>query len=174
MLQSTQLLQQAYARGVPMGGALTYPPVSKAAGELPLAPGFVVWAAKDPEGANLDRLQIIKGWVDDQGVSHETIFDVALSDGRAADADGDAPAVGSTVDIASASYTNDIGAGQLSAFWQDPQFDPAQEAFYYARAIEIPTPRWSTFDAMHLGVDAPEPATLQERALSSAIWYQHE
>ena len=174
MLQDTHLLEQAYARGVPMGGALTYPAVTKFAGDLPLAPTFVVWAAKDPEGANLDRLQIIKGWVDDQGRSHETLFDVALSDGRASDGHGDVPAVGSTVDTASASYTNDIGAGQLSAFWQDPEFDPAQEAFYYARAIEIPTPRWSTYDAMRLGLPAPDPATLQERAISSAIWYQND
>ncbi|MCB1843419.1 MAG: DUF3604 domain-containing protein [Halioglobus sp.] len=176
MMQSTSLLEQAYASGVPMGGTLTYPQAHVAPATRPLAerpaPGFALWAAKDPEGANLDRLQVIKGWVDAHGASHETIYDVALSDGRVADANGKVPPVGNTVDVQQATYTNDIGASQLRAFWQDPDFDPAQEAFYYARAIEIPTPRWSTYDAMRLGVEAPEPATLQERAISSAIWYQ--
>ncbi len=177
MLDRTDLLQQAYARGVPMGGVLSRPdPVTEGAAETSEAsvpaPGFAVWVAKDPEGANLDRLQIIKGWVDAKGVSHETVFDVAFSDGRTLGADGKVPPVGNTVDVARATYTNTIGASQLSAFWQDPAFDPAQEAFYYARAIEIPTPRWSTYDAQKLGIAAPEPATLQERAISSAIWYQ--
>lgn len=169
MMQSTGLLETAYAQGVPMGGSLLAPEVEQ---DGAVAPAFALWVAKDPEGANLDRLQVIKGWVDANGDSHETIFDVALSDGRQIDADGHVPAVGNTVDIASASYTNTIGASQLSAFWQDPEFDPAQEAFYYARALEIPTPRWSTFDAMRLGIEAPEPSSLQERAISSAIWYQ--
>jgi hypothetical protein len=166
MMESVTLLEQAYARGVPMGGTLRAP------GKLSSAPTFALWAAKDPEGANLDRLQVIKGWVDAQGATHEKIFDVAFSDDRKKTADGKVPPVGATVDVASATYTNTIGAGQLGAFWQDPEFDPAQEAFYYARAIEIPTPRWSTYDAMHLQIEAPEPTTLQERAISSAIWYQ--
>jgi len=174
MLQSTQLLEQAYAGGVPMGGTLHPPSGEGSPGDNPTAsaPAFVLWAAKDPEGANLDRLQVIKGWVDARGVSHERIFDVALSDGRVPALDGTPPPVGNTVDVARATYTNSIGATQLSAFWQDPDFDPAQDAFYYARAIEIPTPRWSTYDAMRLGVEAPQPATLQERAIASAIWYQ--
>jgi len=169
MLQGTDLLEQAYARGVPMGGILASRDVQSPGNR---APGFAVWAAKDPEGANLDRVQIIKGWVDAQGRSQEKIFDVALSGDRRADASGHVPPVGNTVDVASATFTNAIGASQLSAFWQDPEFDPAQEAFYYARAIEIPTPRWSTYDAMRLHVEPPEPTSIQERAISSAIWYQ--
>lgn len=168
MMESVTLLEQAYARGVPMGGKL---PLAQN-GKPSSAPTFALWVAKDPEGANLDRLQVIKGWVDAQGVTHERIYDVALSDARKPRADGTVPPVGNTVDVATATYTNAIGATQLSAFWQDPEFDPAQEAFYYARAIEIPTPRWSTYDAMLLDVEAPDPVTLQERAISSAIWYQ--
>ncbi|MBK6509851.1 MAG: DUF3604 domain-containing protein [Haliea sp.] len=174
MLDSTELLQLAYARGVPMGGVLSNPATQSAelaSADSP-APTFILWAAKDPEGANLDRVQIIKGWVDAEGNSHETIFDVAVSSDRQRDASGKVPAVGNTVDVAAATYDNSIGEGQLSAFWQDPEFDPAQEAFYYARAIEIPTPRWSTYDAMRLGVEAPDPVSIQERAISSAIWYQ--
>ena len=168
MMESVTLLEQAYARGVPMGGTLLLPK-----NDNPLsAPTFALWVAKDPEGANLDRLQVIKGWVDAQGATYEKIYDVAFSDARKLGADGKLPPVGNTVDIATATYTNAIGATQLSAFWQDPEFDTAQEAFYYARAIEIPTPRWSTYDAMRLGVEPPDPATLQERAISSAIWYQ--
>ena len=144
MMDGTELLSIAYELGVPMGGEL-----SAATGRV--APRFTLWVAKDPEGANLDRLQIIKGWVDSAGVSHEKIYDVA-----------------------SATYSNAIGSEQLSAFWVDADFDPVQEAFYYARAIEIPTPRWSTYDAMRLGVQAPEPTSLQERAISSAIWYRPE
>jgi len=168
MMDSTGLLEEAYARGVPMGGVLARPDSGSS------APVFALWAAKDPEGANLDRLQVIKGWVDAGGASHEKIYDVGLSDGRSPGADGRAPPVGNTVDVAHATYTNTIGASQLRAFWRDPDFDPAQEAFYYARVIEIPTPRWSTYDAMRLGVEAPEPASIQERAISSAIWYQSE
>ena len=166
MLGSSELLEQAYASGVPMGGALEPDEGSSS------VPAFLVWVAKDPKGANLDRLQIIKGWVDDDGTNHEQIFEVALSDGRQPRADGTVPTVGNTVNVASATYSNTIGAGQLSAFWRDPTFDPTQMAFYYARAIEIPTPRWSTYDAKRLGVDAPNPTSIQERAISSAIWYQ--
>jgi hypothetical protein len=137
------------------------------------APGFILWVNKDPLGANLDRLQIIKGWVDAEGVSHEEIFDVALSDGREPDGEGNVPPVGNTVNVAEATYSNSIGATELSAFWRDPGFDPSQEAFYYARALEIPTPRWSTYDAVRLGVEAREPTSIQERAISSAIWYQN-
>ncbi|MGI9293949.1 MAG: DUF3604 domain-containing protein, partial [Pseudomonadales bacterium] len=158
-------VKQAYAGGVPMGGIL--PAVDNAA-----ALTFVVWAEKDPEGANLDRVQIIKGWVDASGTSHEKIYEVAASGDRVPDpATGKIPAVGNIVDVRNATYANAIGAGRLASVWSDPDFDPAVEAFYYARVIEIPTPRWTTYDAKKLGIAAPEPATLQERAVSSAIWY---
>lgn len=150
--------------GVPMGGEL--PPGDSN------APSFAVWAAKDPESGNLDRIQIIKGWVSADGRSHEKVFDVALSDGRRADGGGNIPPVGNTVDAVNASYTNSIGAGELMAVWVDPEFDRKQQAFYYARVIEIPTPRWTTFDAKALGVEPPRPVSIQERAVSSAIWYQ--
>lgn len=153
----------AEINGVAMGGKL--PPAAAP------APSFAVWAAKDPESGNLDRIQIIKGWVDGGGRSHERIFDVALSDERAL-RQGQVAAVGNTVDAATASYDNSIGATQLMAVWVDPDFDSGQQAFYYARVIEIPTPRWTTFDAKKLGVEAPAPVSIQERAVSSAIWYQ--
>jgi hypothetical protein len=149
--------------GVPMGQDL---PEGDAA-----APSFAVWAMRDPESGNLDRIQIIKGWVDSTGKSHERVFDVAWSGTRKPDAAGSLPDVGNTVDAKTATYDNSIGADQLSAVWTDPQFDPEQEAFYYARVIEIPTPRWTTFDAVKLGIEAPEPVSLQERAVTSAIWY---
>ncbi len=171
LLHSRDWLEQAYALGVPMGGVLPRPPGMEDRRPVS-APGFVIWAARNPEGANLDRLQVIKGWVDGRGDSHEKVFDVALSDDREPDASGKVPPVGNTVDVDRAAYSNSIGASQFSVFWRDPEFDPAQEAFYYARVIEIPTPRWSTYDAMRLGVEAPEPTTLQERAISSAIWYR--
>ena len=162
MLEAADLEKQAYAAGVPMGGEL--PPSRK-------APRFLVTALKDPQGANLDRIQIIKGWVDEEGRSHEKIFDVAASDGRKPDPrTGRMPDVGNTVDVSSASYENTIGAAALTAFWEDPEFDPSREAFWYARVLEIPTPRWSTYDARVLGVEAPQPAWLRERAISSAIW----
>jgi hypothetical protein len=158
---------QAYARGVPMGGVLA-PKADANAG----APRFAVVALKDPIGANLDRVQIVKGWVDADGASHERIYDIAASGGRVPDASHRVPPVGNSVDIARASYENSIGAPQLASVWSDPDFDPRQEAFYYARVLEIPTPRWSTHDARAMGVPAPEPATLQERAITSAIWYR--
>ncbi|GAB5453178.1 MAG: DUF3604 domain-containing protein [Halioglobus sp.] len=176
LLTQSNLLQRAYARGVPMGGTLELPtaPAGEVGGAAASAsaPTFAAWVAKDPEGANLDRLQIIKGWVDAKGVSHEQVFDIALSDSRDPGPGGASTEVGNTVDVATATYTNSIGATQLRALWRDPDFDPSQEAFYYARAIEIPTPRWSTYDALHLGVEAPQPASIQERAISSAIWYR--
>ncbi len=163
LLQRQDWIAQAQAQGVPMGGEL---PVGDAA-----APTFALWAIRDPDSGNLDRIQIIKGWVDEAGNSHEKIFDVAWSGSRSLDASGHLPAVGNTVDASTATYDNSIGAEQLSAVWTDPEFDPTREAFYYARVIEIPTPRWTTFDAVQLGIPAPEPVSLQERAVTSAIWY---
>lgn len=168
LLAREDLLQYAYANGVPMGGHLT-----SQGGPKDQSPVFAVWAAKDPEGANLDRLQIIKGWVDDQGQSHEQVYDVAASDQRQLNpVTAKLAAVGNTVDVATATYVNNIGDVQLATLWQDPDFDLTQDAFYYTRVIEIPTPRYSTFDAMKLGIPAAEPSSLQERAISSAIWYQ--
>jgi hypothetical protein len=154
-----------YARGVPMGGTL-------AAGEG--SPSFLVWAMKDPASGNLDRVQIVKGWVDAEGGQHETIYDVAWSDGRELDADGNLPPVGNTVDRATATYENTIGDTELYTVWTDPDFDAAEHAFYYARVLEIPTPRWSTRDAVTLGLDEIPgglPVSIQERAWSSPIWY---
>ena len=155
---------QAEQHGVTMGQTL---PAGDAA-----APAFAVWAMRDPLSGNLDRIQIIKGWVDDAGKSHEKLFNVAWSGPRSLDTAGNLSPVGNTVDATTATYANSIGSGQLSAVWTDPEFDPLQEVFYYARVIEIPTPRWSTYDAVTLGVPAPKPISLQERAVTSAIWYQ--
>lgn len=166
-------IELAEASGVPMGGRLPPKPFEEGGLDSMQAPMFAVWASKDPAGANLDRIQIIKAWVDGDGVTHEKVIDVVWSDQRKLDpATGKLPDVGNTVDVASASYSNSIGAVQLQAVWQDPQFDPDQHAVYYARVIEIPTPRWTTYDAMTLGVPAPEPVSLQERAITSAIWYE--
>ncbi len=165
ILKQTDLIKQAYSKGVPMGGNLSEAPNNT-------APSFIVLAAKDPIGANLDRIQIIKAWVDKNGKSHETVFNVAASDNRTADKNNKLTPLNSTVNIKTASYTNSLGAAQLTTVWSDPQFNPSQEAFYYARAIEIQTPRWSTYDALTLGIEPTTPATLQERAISSAIWYQ--
>jgi len=146
-------------------------------GDLPKkaskAPTFAVWALKDPENANLDRVQIVKGWFE-RGYAFEKVYDVAWSDNRKPDAlTGKLRPVGNTVDIKQATYTNDIGDTQLSAVWTDPDFKPEHHAVYYARVIEIPTPRWTTYDAKALGIEPPADvaATIQERAWSSPIWY---
>jgi hypothetical protein len=160
-------VKTGYAKGVPMGGDLTKAPDSK-------APNFMVLALKDPDNANLDRIQIVKGWLDAEGKTHEQVYDVALSDGRKVDPEtGKAPPVGSTVDVEDASYTNTIGAAQLAAVWTDPDFDPAEKAFYYARVIEIPKPRWTAYDAKYFQVKMSEevPMTVQDRAYTSPIWY---
>ncbi len=158
-------LKLAYGRGVPMGGDL-----KPGAGK---APTFLVTAIKDPKSGNLDRIQIVKGWLDAEGKQHEKVYDVAWSGDRAIGADGKLPAVGDSVDLETATVGSDIGAAELATAWTDPEFDPAQRAFYYARVIEVPTPRWNTYDAVRTGM-APltkVPATIQERAWSSPIWY---
>jgi hypothetical protein len=133
----------------------------------------MVYALRDPIGANLDRIQIVKGWLGKKGETHERVYDVAWSGDRKPDKDGKLPAVGNTVDAAKATYTNSIGASELGAVWTDPDFDATQKAFYYARVIEIPTPRWSTYDAFRFGVAIPKgaPVSTQERAYTSPIWY---
>jgi hypothetical protein len=136
------------------------------------APQFALWAMRDPDSGNLDRLQIVKGWVDTEGRSHERIYDVAWSGDRRPDGRGKLPPVGNTVDAAQASWRNDIGADQLAVLWTDPDFSEHQAAFYYARAIEIPTPRWTTFDRKALGMAPPARHSVQERAVTSAIWYR--
>lgn len=163
LLSKSDWVDQAYAGGVPMGA------------ELPLGdrpPRIAVWAMKSPVSANLDRIQVVKLWTD--GIrDHEKIYDVALSDGRSPDSTtGEVPPVGNTVDLENATYSNDIGAAELKALWTDPDFTPGEEAVYYVRVLEIPTPRWSTFDAVALGVEPADtvPAVLQERAWSSPIW----
>jgi hypothetical protein len=158
--------RHGYDDGVPMGGDL-------AAGSDGGAPTMLVRAIRDPDGANLDRIQMIKGWVDANGETQEKVYDIAWSGEREMDADGKLPAVTSTVDVENASYDDSVGAAALQAYWQDPDFDPAQRAFYYVRVLEIPTPRWTTFDAKIFGVDLPDdvPASIQERAYTSPIWY---
>ena len=158
---------QGYRRGVPMGGDLRDVPSGG-------APHFMIRALRDQDGANLDRIQIIKGWLDDKGETHERIYDVAVSDDREIGADGRAKEpVGNSVDIPSATYTNSIGDAVMSAYWRDPDFDPQAPAFYYVRVLEIPTPRWTTYDAAFFGIKLPDnvPATIQDRAYTSPIWY---
>jgi hypothetical protein len=166
-LTGKDFARKGYAAGVPMGGTL------KTAGKGQ-SPSFMVWAIKDPKSGNLDRAQIVKGWVDAKGAQHEKIYDVAWSGDRKLDAAGKLPAVGNTVDAKKASYSNTIGQAELSAVWEDPEFDPNLNAFYYVRVLEIPTPRWSTYDAVKLGIDVPAglPVSIQERAYTSAIWYE--
>jgi hypothetical protein len=156
-----------YAKGVPMGGDLSEAPNGK-------SPTFLVAALKDPIGANLDRLQVIKGWLGKDGKTEERIYDVAVSGGRKIDSDGRCKIeVGNTVDVPRATWTNTIGTGELIAVWKDPSFDPVLRAFYYVRVIEIPTPRWTAYDAKYFGVKMPPevPMTTTERAYTSPIWY---
>ena len=167
LLAEEDWVATASTTGVPMGSDLS-PTATK-----DKAPAFLVWAIKDAESGNLDRIQIIKGWTDEAGNTQEKVFEVVWSGERTLDAAGKLAAIGNTVDIANASYENSIGAISLQTIWKDPEFDAEQEAFYYARVLEIPTPRWSTYDAKALGLEIPKdvPATIQERAWSSPIWY---
>jgi hypothetical protein len=155
-----------YAKGVPMGGDLRRAPAGK-------APTFLIAALKDPIGANLDRYQIVKGWLDAKGELHEKVYDVAWSGDRKPGKDGKVPLVGSTVDVPNATYTNGIGSPELAAVWKDPSFNPDERAFYYGRVIEIPTPRWTAYDAKYYGLKlaAEIPMTTTERAYTSPIWY---
>jgi hypothetical protein len=164
VFEQSDWVKTAYRDGVPMGADMT--PKQGA------APTFIVWATKDPDDANLDRIQIIKGWVKD-GKNFEHVYDVAWSDGRKVDKSGKVPAIKSTVDIKNASYTNTVGAVELKKVWKDPDFDPALHAFYYVRVLQIPTPRWSTYDAKQLGIAPPKRVspTVQERAWTTPIWY---
>jgi hypothetical protein len=155
-----------YRKGVPMGGDLRSAPHGK-------SPTFLVAALKDPIGANLDRYQIVKGWLDKNGDLHEKVYDVAWPGDREPGSDGKLPSVGSTVDEADATWTNTIGAPELIKVWKDPDFDPSVSAFYYGRVIEIPTPRWTAYDSKRFGVKPPAGArmTVTERAYTSPIWY---
>jgi hypothetical protein len=155
-----------YEKGVPMGGDL-----GRAEGNQ--APTFLVAAMKDPLSGNLDRIQIVKGWLDERGETHEQVYDVAWSGERSPGEDGKLPAVGDTVDVATATWTNNIGSPELITVWQDPDFDADEMAFYYARVIEIPTPRWTAYEALRYGIDMPDhvPMKTQERAYTSPIWY---
>ena len=161
--------EAGYTKGVPMGGELQEAPVGK-------APTFLAAALKDHLGGNLDRIQIVKGWLDSAGRTHEKVYDVVWGDAekRKPGRDGQLPPVGNTVDVKSATWTNTIGDPELITVWEDPDFDPARPAFYYARVIEIPTPRWTAYDAKRYGItmDDEVPMTIQERAYTSPIWYQ--
>ncbi|MEM8958997.1 MAG: DUF3604 domain-containing protein [Pseudomonadota bacterium] len=158
-----------YSKGVPMGADLR-------PREGNGAPSFLVYALRDPIGANLDRIQVVKGWLDAEGALHEQVYDVAWGGERTPDAEGTLPEVGNTVDLETASWANTIGASELATIWTDPDFDPGERAFYYVRVLEIPTPRWVVYDKVRFGIDLPEEAQLahQERAYSSPIWYTPE
>jgi hypothetical protein len=158
------LALQGYSRGVPMGSDLP-------AGEG--APSFLVYALRDPTGANLDRVQVVKGWLDGQGEVQEKVYDVAWSGQRKLGSNGKLPPVGDSVDLSIPSWTNTIGAPELGTVWEDPDFDRSQRAFYYARVIEIPTPRWTAYDKVRFNLDPPKnvPLKTQERAYTSPIWY---
>jgi hypothetical protein len=155
-----------YKKGVPMGGDLTNGPKGK-------SPSFLVAARKDPMSGHLDRIQIIKGWLDETGKTHEIVHDVVWSNRRRPGEDGKLPAVGNTVDVPNATWTNSIGSAELITVWKDPDFDPKMRAFYYARVIEIPTPRWTAYEAKYFNIkmDRVVPMTTQERAYTSPIWY---
>ena len=166
-MKSREPAFRGYGKGVPMGADLPALP------EGAKAPTFMVYALRDVFSANLDRIQIIKGWLDSDGKTHEKVYNVAWSDDRKLGADGKLPPVGNTVDIATASWTNTIGTSELATVWTDPDFDVAESAFYYARVLEIPTPPWYAYDAFRYGTEIPKdaPKSQQERAYTSPIWY---
>jgi hypothetical protein len=166
-VQRHDFAKYGYQKGVPMGGDLNAAPAGK-------APAFLIRALRDADGANLDRIQVIKGWLDSSGKTQERIWDVAVSGDRKIEADGRCKTpVGNTVDVPDASYKNTIGAPMLFCYWKDPNFDAKQRAFYYVRVIEIPTPRWTTYDAKIFGVKLPPncPTSIQDRAYTSPVWY---
>jgi hypothetical protein len=165
--EKKELAEIGYANGVPMGGDLTQAPGGK-------APRFLVYAIKGPRGANLDRIQMVKGWLDEMGDAQETVYNIAWSDGRELQDDGSVNPVGNTVDLVTGTYTNEIGDAQLSTVWEDPDFNPGVRAFYYLRVLQIPTPRHTLYNAIALGMTPDQtghPPTIQERAYSSPIWY---
>ena len=164
LINDESWLTKAYANGVPMGSDLEGTGTS---------PTFIIQALKEANGANLDRVQVIKGWIDEKGQTHEKIYNVALSDNRKADANGNIPPIQNTVDLKTATYSNSVGAVMFLTTWTDPDFDASQNSFYYVRVLEIPTPRWSTYDSVRTGLPIRDdiPATIQERAWSSPIWY---
>jgi len=166
-IEGRELAVTGYEKGVPMGADLPARP------EGASAPSFMVFALRDVIGASLDRIQIVKGWLDGDGNTHEEVYDVAWSRGRTLDADGNLPAVGNTVDVESATWSNNIGASELLTVWVDPDFDAAESAFYYARVLEIPTPTWYVYDAFRFGIEIPSdaPTSQQERAYTSPIWF---
>ena len=168
-LQTRLIADVGYTKGVPMGSDLR-------PREGDASPSFLIAALRDPVGANLDRVQVVKGWLDTEGELHEKVYDVVWSDDREPDANGKVPAVGDTVNLDTASWSNSIGTGELISVWTDPDFDAAERAFYYVRVLEIPTPRWVVYDKVRFGVDLPAEARLvhQERAYSSPIWYTPE
>jgi len=164
---ASDMVSIGYKKGVPMGGDLSKAPSGK-------SPTFMITAMKDPVEANLDRIQVIKGWLDKNGEPQEKVFNVALADGRTVGANGKVKPVGNTVDLKTGNYTNSIGDPLLATTWTDPEFDASASAFYYVRVLQIPTPRHTLFDTIALGVDPKEsgnPATIQERAYTSPIWY---
>jgi hypothetical protein len=165
--KSPKMVPIGYVNGHPMGSDLTKGPDGE-------APKFLMYAVKDPKGANLDRLQIVKGWTDAEGQAHEKVYDVALAGMRQYDAEGRPMPIASTVDPKTGKYLDIFGAPSLTAFWKDPEFDPKLRAFYYLRVLQVPTPRHTLHDAVALGIDLEDtghPAAIQERAYSSPIWY---
>ncbi len=167
-IERANYVQLGYRQGVPMGGDLAIPDDEDA------APTFLIAATRDPDGANLDRVQVIKGWLDADGKTREKVYDVALSDDRQANPEtGEVPPVGNTVDVPEATYDNSIGDPELATVWRDPDFDPDQRAFYYVRVLQIPTPRWTAYDAAYFDIDMPDriPMVVQDRAYTSPIWY---
>jgi hypothetical protein len=165
-LDRSDFAKHGYEKGIPMGGDLSAAPEGK-------MPTFLIRAIRDVDGANLDRIQIIKGWIDNGGEAQEKVYDLTWSGNRTPNNNGVLPPIGNTVAVENASYANSIGAPALEAFWTDPDFDASERAFYYVRVLEIPTPRWTTYDAKFFGVQRPEdvPASIQERVYTSPIWY---